>query len=140
MRIFLVISLWLFVVAAPAQRLTGTWQVVKESNCLGIEMVEPEETEQELLESMSTLSGSTPKTFRFNDDGTGEENWRTRGKRKASSKEKFMYRFTEGAVYFLDKKTRLITDTFLVETFTASSLIMFNKDRTCERVELARVN
>lgn len=122
-----------------AQSLTGTWQVVKESNCLGEEFGEPSETEAELLESMSSLGTKTPKTIQFNADGTGEENWRTRKKKKPASREKFLYRHSDEMIYLLDKKSRLITDAFIVEELTSASLIMFNKDRNCERLELVRV-
>lgn len=140
MKLLLVIGLTMLVVATQAQQLTGTWQVVKETNCQENELGEPTETEQEMLETMSALSGGLPKTVRFNEDATGEENWRTHGKRKPASKQKFLYRYTQGAIYFLDRKTRLITDTYIVESLTSAELIMFNKDRTCERVELVRVN
>jgi len=130
---------FLSVSCLSAQSLQGTWQVVKQSNCMGNELGDPSETEEELLESMSSLSGNAPKTITFNTDGSGEENWRSRGKKKSSSKEKFLYRYTDEALYLLDKKSRLITDTFLVEELTTTSLKMFNKDRACERLELVRV-
>jgi len=139
MRRLLVGLLFLSIYVAYGQTLPGTWQVVKQSNCIGNEFGEPSETEEALLESMSSLSGYTPKTFLFNADGSGEENWRSRGKKKSASKEKFLYRYTDEALYLLDKKSRLITDTFLVEELTATSLKMFNKDRSCERLELVRV-
>jgi hypothetical protein len=123
-----------------AQTLTGTWQVVKETDCLGIDLGEFSDTEEELLEEMSSLSGEKPKTIRFDGNGAGEENWRTRGKRRPSSKEKFLYRYNDGTLYFLDKRSRLITGTFIIEEHTATSLILFNKDRNCERAELVRVN
>lgn len=136
----LLVSLFVLSVSGlQAQTLTGTWQVVKQSNCMGTELGAPSETEEELLESMSALAGNTPKTISFNTDGSGEENWRLRGRKKSVSKEKFLYRYTEDTIYLLDKKSRLITDTFLVEELTSTSLKMFNKDRSCERLEFVRV-
>jgi len=124
-----------------AQTLTGTWQVIKESNCMGDEFNNnPSEAEEELLKSMSFMSGGTPKTIQFNADGSGEENWRKKGKKKPSSKEKFLYRISDGIIYFLDKKSRLITNTYIIEQLTESQLLMFNKERSCERVELSRIN
>lgn len=123
-----------------AQKISGTWQVVKESNCLGEEFSDPSETEEELLESMSSLATGTPKTIQFNLDGSGQENWRTQGRKKPNSKEKFLYRFTNETVYFLDKRSRLISNTFIIEELTSTTLVMFNKDRSCERLELTRIN
>ncbi|MBX2964307.1 MAG: lipocalin family protein [Cyclobacteriaceae bacterium] len=124
--------------AAGAQTLAGTWQIMKESKCMSTDFGEPSETEAELSEVMSSLSGGTPRTIIFNADGSGEENWRTKGKRKPASKEKFLYRYSEGTIYLLDKKSRLITDTFIVEELTTTTLVFFNKDRSCERYELVR--
>jgi hypothetical protein len=121
------------------QHITGMWQVSQQSNCMSGELGEVSETEEELLGEMASRSANTPKTFTFNNDGTGTENWRTYGKRKSSSKEKFLYRYTDGVLYLLDKKSRLITGTFIIEEITASSLIIINKDRTCERVEFVRI-
>jgi hypothetical protein len=121
------------------QHITGMWQVSQQSNCMSGELGEVSETEEELLGEMASRSANTPKTFTFNNDGTGTENWRTYGKRKPSSKEKFLYRYTDGVLYLLDKKSRLITGTFIIEEITASSLIIINKDRTCERVEFVRI-
>ncbi|MBX2965475.1 MAG: hypothetical protein KF845_04955 [Cyclobacteriaceae bacterium] len=123
-----------------AQRITGTWQVSRQANCLSVELDEISETEEELLEEMASRSGNAPKTFVFNNDGSGTGNWRTYGKRKPASKEKFLYRYSDGMLYLLDKKSRLITGTYIVENITASTLVIINKDRTCERTEFARIN
>lgn len=121
------------------QPITGTWQVSQQANCMSGELGEVSETEEELLGEMASRSGNTPKTFTFNSDGTGMENWRAYGKRKPSAKEKFLYRYSEGMLYLLDKKSRLITGTYIIEEITASSLVIINKDRMCERVEFVRI-
>lgn len=121
------------------QQITGTWQVSQQANCMSGKLGEVSETEEELLGEMASRSGNTPKTFTFNSEGTGTENWRTYGKRKPSAKEKFLYRYSEGMLYLLDKKSRLITGTYIIEEITASSLVIINKDRTCERVEFVRI-
>jgi hypothetical protein len=71
-------------------------------------------------------------------DLTGEWNWKTVGKKKSAHKEKFIYRISDGIIYILDKRSRLITDTFFIELNTADSLIVFRKDRSCERYEMVR--
>lgn len=136
----LIIGLMLLIsLSGYTQPITGTWQVSHQSNCMNAELGEASETEEELLGEMASRSGNTPKTFTFNSDGTGTENWRTYGKRKPSAKEKFLYRYSEGMLYLLDKKSRLITGTYIIEEITASSLVIINKDRTCERVEFVRI-
>lgn len=136
----LIIGLMLLIsLSGYTQLITGTWQVSQQANCMSGELGEVSETEEELLGEMASRSGNTPKTFTFNSDGTGTENWRTYGKRKPSAKEKFLYRYSEGMLYLLDKKSRLITGTYIIEEITASSLVIINKDRTCEHVEFVRI-
>ncbi len=121
------------------QSITGTWQVMKESTCLGNELESPTETEEELANRMAALSGQTPKVMQFNADNSGEQNWKSVGKKKAAVKEKFLYKVAEDVLYLLDKKSRLITETYLVQVLTADNLVLVNKSRPCERMELARI-
>lgn len=120
------------------QNLTGMWQVTHESQCMDEEIGPATETEEELVETMQSLSGNTPKVLTLNADFTGEWNWKTVGKKKSARKEKFLYRISDGYLYILDKKSRLITDTFIIELNTADSLVVFRKDRSCERYEMVR--
>lgn len=121
------------------QSITGTWQVIKESTCLGNELDTPTEAEEELAARMETLSGQTPKVLQFNPNNSGEQNWKMVGKKKATAKEKFLYKVADDVLYLLDKKSRLITDTYLVQVITEESLVLVNKSRPCERMELVRV-
>ncbi|MCU0356287.1 MAG: hypothetical protein MUE95_01780 [Cyclobacteriaceae bacterium] len=121
-----------------AQNLTGTWQVVKQSNCMDQELGEPSDTELELLEAMESMAGAPPRVLSLASDNTGEWNWKTAGKKKALVREKILYRVNDGFLYILDRKSRLITDTFIIELATADTLILFRKDRSCERYELVR--
>lgn len=139
-RILLVLMSIMVFSGASAQRISGTWQVAKDSQCLTDEIGTASETEEELLESMASMAGTVSKTIFFNTNGTGEENWRSRGKKKPSSKSQFLYRYSNGTLYFLDKKSRLITGIYIVEELTQSSLVIFNKERSCERTEFIRVN
>ena len=121
-----------------AQSLTGTWQVVKQTQCMDEQLGTPSETEAELLEAMESMAGAPPKVLLLNADMTGEWNWKTSGKKKAAVKEKILYRVSDGYLYILDKKSRLITDIFIIEMQTAESLSMFRKDRSCEHYDLIR--
>ena len=132
----LLLCLWTY--TAWGQNLTGTWQVSHESQCMDQELGNPSETEEELEDAMQSLSGRTPKVLILKADMTGEWNWKTVGKRKSANKEKFLYRVSDGFLYILDKRSRLITDTFIIEMSTAESLIVFRKDRSCERYEMVR--
>ena len=139
MKSALVLICGLLVAGVHAQGIVGTWQIMKQSNCMSDEMDELSDTEEELLEAMSSKSDHTPMTLKFNADGTGEENWKVVGRKKSAGREKFLYRRDDTLLYFLDKKSRLITDTFIVEELTPSTLVIFNKVRNCERAELIRI-
>lgn len=134
--------LMMVVVAAGSygQLVVGTWQAIKESSCLENELEPPTETEEELSQQMATRSGATPKVIQFNSDNTGEHNWKSVGKKKAAVREKFLYKVADDALYLLDKKSRLIIDTYIIQVLTAESLVLVNKSRPCERMELVRVN
>jgi hypothetical protein len=136
MNLFLMLAI---VTGGYGQSVSGTWQVVKESTCLGNEMGAPDETEQELAAEMKTLSGPTPKTIQFNTDNSGEQNWKSVGKKKPVVKEKFLYKVADDVLYLLDKKSKLITDTYLIQALTTDSLVLVNTSRFCERIELVRV-
>lgn len=140
MRLWGLVILITAALNAPGQSITGTWQVVKESTCLGDDLDAPSETEAELKNRMATHSGQTPKVIQFNSDNTGEQNWKSVGKKKASVKEKFLYKTTDGELYLLDKNSRLITDSYQIRLLTADSCVLVNKSRPCERMELVRVN
>ncbi|MDL5046385.1 hypothetical protein QQ054_10105 [Oscillatoria amoena NRMC-F 0135] len=69
-------------ICGQAQSIAGTWQVMKESNCLGSELETPKETEEELTNRMASLSGQTLKVITFNPDQSGEQNWKSVGKKE----------------------------------------------------------
>jgi hypothetical protein len=134
--ILFLFCLWAY--TSWGQNLTGVWQVTHESQCMDQELGTPSETEEELEEAMQSMSGRAPKVMILKADLTGEWNWKTVGKKKSAYKEKFIYRISDGIIYILDKRSRLITDTFIIELNTADSLIVFRKDRSCERYEMVR--
>lgn len=139
MRLSGLIILLLAALNGYSQSLTGTWQVMKESTCLGNELEPPTETEEELTNQMAALSDQTPKVLRFYPDNSGEQNWKSVGKRKTAAREKFLYKMADDVLYILDKKSKLITDAYLIQVLTADNLVLVNKSRSCERMELVRV-
>ncbi len=138
--LLVIIIATLLAIQGHGQSLIGKWQVVKESHCLGDESEPASETEEELTEKMASLSGVTPKILQFNADNSGEQNWKSVEKKKSGVKEKFLYKVDDDTLYLLDKKSRLITDTYLIQLRSQHSLILINKSRTCERMELVRTN
>ena len=119
-------------IAVSGQSLIGDWQMVKQSNCMENEFGASTESSQQLVDDMKNMSSATPVVIKFKDKTTGEESMRILTKRKAANSKNFLYRFDGETLVILDKKSRTITDSFLVEKIDADSLIISNASRPCE--------
>lgn len=119
-------------IVVSGQSLIGDWQMVKQSNCMESEFGASTESSQQLVEDMKNMSSATPVVVKFKDKMAGEESMRILTKRKAANSKNFLYRFDGEMLVILDKKSRTITDSFLVEKIDADSLILSNVSRPCE--------
>ncbi|MFO7258073.1 MAG: hypothetical protein DIU61_010275 [Bacteroidota bacterium] len=116
---------------SAAQSLVGTWQLVRHNTCLEDEMDEDAAT-SDLLEDIRSRSSGTPSVIEFKDDNSGEETIRLLDTRRSSKKNTFLYRFSEGKIYFLDKKSRLLLGAYDVDRLSADSLVFSEASRACE--------
>ena len=123
---------------ANSQSLVGTWQLVKQTNCLEQEVSDTTKTDADLMKEFSSKSNRSPKVMVFRADNSGEENFRTMEKKKSNSLKKFLYKFDGTTIYILDKKSRLITGSLLVDTLTSESLVYHSTGKNCETVYLVR--
>jgi hypothetical protein len=115
-----------------AQSIVGRWQLIKQSNCVESEIEEEEPGTKEIVDDMKGLSGATPQIIEFKDNRTGEESTKIINKKKSYNSKSFMYRYSEGSLYILDKKSRTIIDGFTVEKLDGDSLIISNASRACD--------
>src|SRR5690606_41379173 len=106
---------------SAAQSLVGTWQLVRHNTCLEDEMDEDAAT-SDLLEDIRSRSSGTPSVIEFKDDNSGEETIRLLDTRRSSKKNTFLYRFSEGKIYFLDKHSRLLLGVYDVVRLSADSI------------------
>ena len=111
---------------APAQtgNIVGTWQLVKQSTCLdqaanGLE-----------AETQSTVAPGQVVTFK--DNASGEESTPVLNSSRSSNSKKFLYKFNGDMLLILDKKSQTISDSYMVDKFSADSLIISNRSRPCE--------
>lgn len=118
-------------VTGNAQSIIGNWQLVKESSCLE-ENITVADSTQQLIDDMKSRSAATPMIVSFKEKSMGEESMRIISKRKSGYSKNFMYKFDGEVLMILDKKSHTITDNYLVEKFTADSLIVSNAQRPCE--------
>lgn len=117
--------------ASAAQSLVGTWQLVRHNSCLEEEMDDDEAT-GELLEDIRSRSSGTPSVIEFKDDNSGAETIRLLDTRRSSKKNTFLYRYSDGKLYFLDKKSRLLVGAYDVDQLSADSLVFSEASRACE--------
>jgi hypothetical protein len=123
---------------ANGQSLVGTWQLTKQANCLESEVSDTSKTDATMMKDFSSKSNRSPKVLIFRADNTGEENIRTLEKRKPNQLKKFLYKFDGTTIYLLDKKSRLITGSLIVDTLTSDSLVYHAAGKACELVILVR--
>jgi hypothetical protein len=132
MKLNVVLALVLFSQVVVAQEIVGKWQLVKESTCIESELDPASEEEEEIISEMRSMSGPTTRVIEFKSNHTVTETTKIINRRKSYNSNALMYKFTGSAIHFLDKKSRTIIDSFMIERLSADSLIMSNAERACE--------
>lgn len=117
-------------ITLQAQSIIGNWQLVKQSTCLEENMTADSSTG--LVEEMKNMSPPGTQIVSFKEKQAGEESTRILNKRKGANSKNFLYRFDGEMLMILDKKSRTITDTYMVDKFSADSLVVSNISRPCE--------
>ena len=83
---------------ANGQSLVGTWQVIKQTNCLESEVSDTTKTDEELMKEFSSKSNRSPKVVIFKADNTGEEGIKTdRKSTRLNSSHQSVYRMPSSA-------------------------------------------
>jgi hypothetical protein len=126
-------------IVSHAQSIVGSWQLIKQSNCVESELEEEEGGVKEMVNDMKGLSGAEPQIIEFKDNNTGSENTKIINSKKAYNSKSFLYRLNDGSLYILDKKSRTIIDGFTVEKLDNDSLIISNTSRVCETKVFVRL-
>src|SRR5690349_11980871 len=127
--ITLVLSFAFFL--ANGQSLVGTWQLTKQLNCLESEVSDTTKANADMMKEFSSKSNRSPKVMIFRPDNTGEENIRTIDKKKNAQVKKFLYKYDGSTIYLLDKKSRLITGSLIVDELTSDSLVYHTAGKVC---------
>lgn len=123
---------------ANGQSLVGTWQLTKQTNCLESELSDTVKTDPDMMKEFSSKSNRSPKVVIFRADNSGEQSIKTMEKKKVSNIKKFLYKFDGTTIYILDKKSRLITTSLIVDTLTTDSLVYHTAGKVCDQVFLVR--
>jgi hypothetical protein len=123
-----------------AQSIVGRWQLVKQSNCVETELDEEEDAGvKEMIGDMKGLSGAEPQVLEFKENNTAQESTKIINKKKSYNSKSFLYRYSDGSLYILDKKSRTIIEGFTVERLEADSLIISNAARACDTKIFVRI-
>jgi hypothetical protein len=123
---------------SQAQSIVGRWQLVKQSTCVEDELGETDEDTQALVDDMKSLQGASPQVLELRDNNTGQESTKIISKKKSYSS-KFLYRYNENGLYFLDKKSKTIIEGYTDEKLAEDSLIISNASRVCETKIFVRI-
>lgn len=138
MRTIMFIALMGWLSTATAQSIVGTWQLMEEKPCIE-QQIEESDTEKELLKGFGSSSSSVARIIRFDPKGKGEEGIFKSGKRKGGDMEAFRYQLSGDELQFLDKKSGIIKERFVVDELTSVTLKFHRVGRDCEVRSLRRV-
>lgn len=138
-KLFFSCSFFLFSLAALPQSIIGSWQLMKQTNCMEKKLETNNEETAELVHDMKSMNNKSPQILRFKDNQNGEESTRMLFKSKASNSKNFLYKLNESTLYILDKRSHTITDSFAIDALQSDSLILSNVSRPCETRVFVRV-
>jgi hypothetical protein len=127
----LMIMLWVWI--ANAQTIVGTWQLTEEKTCFQAQsQFEKSETEKELEGGMGSSRNAVAKLIKFDKKGGGEEGIFSAGKKKGSDMTAFKWKIDGQELQFLDKKSGMITQRFILDELGTSTLRIHNAMKECE--------
>lgn len=138
MRLFLIFILTGWAVESMSQTIVGTWQLTEEKPCIS-QQIEESDTEKELLQSFGSSSSAVAKLIRFDPKGKGEEGIFKTGKRKGGDMEAFRYQLSGDELQFLDKKSGIIKERFVIDELSSVTLKFHRVGRDCEVRTFRRV-
>jgi len=121
------------------QGLIGTWQLTEEKTCFTASF-EKSDTEKELEQSMSKGSQTVvAKIIKFEKKGTGEEGVFSKGKKKGASLTSFKYSVKDKELQLLDSKSGIITQRFIIDEVSETTLKIHDAMKDCEVKVFSRV-
>lgn len=117
--------------AAQTSGIVGSWQLVKKSTCLEDTSAQDEASRQ-LADDMHSRTSPGAQIVSFRPNNTAEESMRILNSNRSAIAKKFFYKFNGKMLLILDKKTQTISDNYIVDKFSADSLVLSNSSRPCE--------
>ena len=131
MKYVLVLVLVSGILTANAQTIVGTWQLTEEKTCF-LSQFEKTDTEKELESGMGSSKNAVARLIKFDAKGGGEEGIFSVGKKKGSGMNSFKWKIDGQELHFIDKKSGMITQRFILDELGTSTLRIHNASRDCE--------
>ena len=122
--------------SAQTGSIVGSWQLVKQSTCVE-EVANGSDAEAE--KNMQSAPASE-KVVTFKDNASGEETSPLLNTTRSANSKKFLYKFNGEMLLILDKRSQTISDSYMIDKFTADSLIISNASRPCETRIFVKIN
>ena len=139
MKLFLASAIaFCFSHLCSGQALIGSWQLIDEKTCFQTEMKESD-TERELKTGMGASRQSVARMISFSKKGTYEEGIFSQGKKKGSEINKYDYHVSGPEIQLLDKKSGMVTQRYIIDELSASTLRFHNALKDCEVKTFTRV-
>lgn len=121
-----------------SQSLVGSWQLIEEKTCFQ-STIKESDTELELKDGMGASRQAVARMIIFSEKGKGEEGIFSQGKKRGSDMNKFNYRVTDQELQFLDRKSGMATQRFIIDELSATTLRFHNALKDCEVKTFTRV-
>lgn len=139
MKTAIIVMMSLIASSGFSQGLIGTWQLTEEKTCFKASF-EKSDTEKELEQSMGKGSKSAvARIIKFDKKGTGEAGIFSQGKKKGTGLSTFKYSVKDKDLQLLDAKSGIITQRFVIDEVTESSLKIHDAVKDCEVKIFSRV-
>jgi hypothetical protein len=123
---------------ATGQSLIGKWQLTKQTSCIESE-IESTDEEEDLVDDMKSRDSGGAQVIQFKDAKSGEESTRVLLRRKDTNSKAFLYKFDGTNLHILDKRSRTISESYIVEKLDGESLILSNASRACDTKVFVRI-
>jgi hypothetical protein len=140
MKLLLIVFLSGISIISPAQDILGKWQLVRQSTCVEDDLDPVSKEEEEIISEMKSMSGALPQVIQFRENNKAEESTKIFNRRRSYNSNALLYKHTPSALHILDKKSRMIIESFTIEKLTADSLIISNAARACETKVFVKIN
>lgn len=131
MKLKLTLALTVWAGLSLGQPLEGTWQLVEEKTCFQ-STLEESDTEKELKEAMGASRNAIGKMLIFDSKGGVQETIKSQGKKKGTGTTNYRYQLSGNELQFLDKKSGLITQRYILDELSFNTLRFHNAMKDCE--------